>query len=227
MPLTLTVPPAAEPILRDQAKQHCRIDDAHEDRLIDRLITAARRYAERITGRAFINQTWQQSFDRFPPMDRFGPGPGMRRNDFMDGEYGLGRAIMLAKAPLVSVTSLQYFDDTNTQQTWASSNYTVDAASVPGILTESYTGVVLNQWPDTFSVRNAVTVTYVAGYGTSWESVPADLIEAMLCLIGHWYINREEVASEIANFQAQSVPMMATMLLEYYRIYDERIFAFV
>jgi hypothetical protein len=223
MPLSLIAPPSVEPVSLAQATAQCRVVDAAENAIFNGLITAARQYAERITGRAFINQTWQQSFDRFPPMVRFGPGSGMRREDFTDGEYGLGRAILLFKAPLVSVTQIQYLDNTNTLQTLASSTYTVDPAAVPGVITESYTGTVLNQWPDTFGVRNAVTVQYLAGYGASGSNVPVDLQQALLLIIAHWYVNREEVV----DGAMARVPMAAAEILESYRIYDERIFAFV
>lgn len=61
MRLDLVTPPAAEPILRAEAKLFLRVDAdiTVDDTLIDGLITTARMQAEEITGRALINQTWR------------------------------------------------------------------------------------------------------------------------------------------------------------------------
>lgn len=223
MPLSLITPPSVEPLSVAQAAEHCRVVDAAENDIFTRLITAARRYAERVTGRALINQTWQQQFDSFPPAVRYGQWAGARRNDFTDSEYGLGRAILLGKSPLSSVTSIQYLDTNNTLQTLSSSDYVVDAGSEPGVIIESFTGTTLNQWPPTFGIRNAVTIQYVAGYGAAGTNVPEDLLQSMLYLIGHWYASREEVGEGIM----QNVPMAATEILRTYQIFDERIHAFI
>lgn len=61
MRLELVTPPAAEPILRADAKLFLRVDSdiMVDDGLIDSLITTARMQAEEITGRALITQTWR------------------------------------------------------------------------------------------------------------------------------------------------------------------------
>jgi len=88
MALSLTSPPATEPIALADAKAHLQIDHAAEDDYLeDFLIPAARRYAETLTHRSFITQTWVLR------LNGFGGGP-----------------IYLPRPPLVSITSVAYTD---------------------------------------------------------------------------------------------------------------------
>ena len=66
MPLTLTTPPATEPITLAEANLHLKVDTTDDDSLITRLIAAARARAEWHTGRAFITQTWTLHLDAWP-----------------------------------------------------------------------------------------------------------------------------------------------------------------
>jgi uncharacterized phiE125 gp8 family phage protein len=59
MSLRLITPPASEPVTREQAKNHLRVDINDDDTLIDSLITVARQRAEEFTRRAFLTQTWE------------------------------------------------------------------------------------------------------------------------------------------------------------------------
>jgi hypothetical protein len=63
MHLTLTAPPALEPMSLEEAKLHLRLDDVAEDDLIAHLITAARLHVERSHGLALIAQGWHDGQD--------------------------------------------------------------------------------------------------------------------------------------------------------------------
>lgn len=127
-----------EPITVAEAKTHLRVDGASEDIYIGALITAAREYVERVTGRALGTQTWDVWFD-----------------DFAD-------EMELPRPPLASVTSITYTDVDGNSQTATGSLYTVDTAQVPGRVYLAY-----NQtWPSTQSIRKAVKIRYVAGSST-------------------------------------------------------------
>jgi uncharacterized phiE125 gp8 family phage protein len=67
MSLSLTTPPATEPVTLAEAKAHLKIDTADEDALIATLITASRARAEWYTGRALVTQSWVLRLDTFPP----------------------------------------------------------------------------------------------------------------------------------------------------------------
>lgn len=176
MGLKRTVDPAAEPITTAEAKTHARVSTSADDSYIDSLIKAAREQVEAYTGRALINQTWQLTLDAFP-CDRF---------------LGLSLAqsgIEIPINPLGSVSSIQYVDWDGNTQTWASGNYTVDATKEIARIVPGYQVT----YPVTRSVINAVTVTFVAGYGATAASVPESFKLAIKMMVAHWYDNRAEM----------------------------------
>jgi uncharacterized phiE125 gp8 family phage protein len=148
-------------------------------------ITAARQYVETFTHRALITQTWDLKLDGFPSED-----------------------IWIPRSPLVSVTSVSYVDTAGVTQTWAATNYSVEAPAGP----EAGPGRVIPNYgvsyPSTYGVPNCVTVRFVAGYGAA-AAVPAGIKAAMKLMIGHWWINREAVT--LVNLA--EVPLAAHSLL--------------
>ena len=186
MSLTQTSAPGVEPITLQQAKDHLRVSHNDEDAIIEPLITAARQHVEAYTKRALITQTWAWSMDAFATL------------------------LSPPLPPLQSVSSIAYIDAAGDSQTLASSNYRVDSASEPARITEAYD----TTWPTTRQVTNAVTVTFIAGYGDAGHDVPQPIIQAMLLLIGHWYENREA----LAPVNLMPVPMAVDALLSPYRV---------
>lgn len=185
--LTQTVAPASEPLTTAEAKAHLRIDDSADDGYIGNLITAAREYAESYTRRQFIDATYTWKLDSFPHCDE----------------------MELPVSPISSVTSITYTDSAgNTGQTLSSSIYDVDTDSeTPRITLDP-----AENWPSTEAGRaHVVTVTFVAGYGSSASDVPESIRQAMLILIGHWYENREAV---VVGSNATRVPMAVESLLD-------------
>jgi len=154
-------------------------------------ISTARQYAETFTHRSLITQTWDLKLDGFPSGD-----------------------IWLPRAPLVSVTSVSYTDTAGAPQTWAATNYSVDALvgpeCGPGRVIPNY-GVY---YPSTYGAPNCVTVRFVAGYGAA-AAVPAGIKSAMKLLIGHWHTNREAVT--VAGMT--EVPLAVNALLWPYKAF--------
>ena len=93
--------PATEPITLTEAKAHLRVDDSYDDTYINTLITTARLYCERFLNQSLITQTWQLFLDSFP-------------------SNGL---ILLKHGPVISLTSIKYYDSDNTEQTLSSDDY--------------------------------------------------------------------------------------------------------
>jgi uncharacterized phiE125 gp8 family phage protein len=89
-----------------------------------------------------------------------------------------------------------YTDVSGNSTTFSSSDYVVDTYSMPGFIEPAYTKV----WPVTRSVSNAVTITYVCGYGAA-SAVPDAVKSAMKLLIGHWYENREAIGQASAALE--------------------------
>ncbi|MDD3289077.1 MAG: head-tail connector protein [Alphaproteobacteria bacterium] len=196
---TLVTAPAVEPVTLVEMKTHARIDSSAEDDLITALIVAAREWAERYTGRAFINQTWKLSLDKMPE----------------------GNFITLSRPPLVSVSSVKVFDDSDASETWAASNYFVDVASEPGRL-------ALRQgasWPDPARATNGVVIEYIAGYGGASSAVPGVIKTAIKQLVTHWIENRGEAlmapssrGDGTVHQSSLNVPMVIHAILNSYRI---------
>lgn len=136
-----------------------------EDTLLAGLIQAAREYAEGYQNRALITQTWELVLDAWPS------------RDYID----------IPLPPLQSITDIKYKDSGGTEKTLSSSKYIVDTDSFTGRIVLSY-GC---SWPsDALYPSGAIRIRFVAGYGLA-ASVPQNVKQSLLLLIGHWYENRE------------------------------------
>lgn len=184
---TLTTRPSDEPITVDELRQHGRIDDTTDDAWALLAIASARRRVEEETGRALMQQTWTAYMDQFP--------------------CGL---IRLPRPRLISIAAVKYIDPDGEQQTLASSVYQVDGKSEPARF-----GLAHGQsWPATRCQMNAVEIAYPCGYGTSPDSVPEPIRQALLLIVGHLYEHREAVN----DVQLHEIPMGAQWLLDPYRV---------
>jgi uncharacterized phiE125 gp8 family phage protein len=201
-----TEAPLAEPISLAEAKSWLHVDSTDEDVLITALIEAARTHVENFTRRALITQEFEHSLDAFPNSSRWN---GYKYRETRGG-FVCGREIALPNPPLQTVESIQYYDTNGTLQTFASSNYRVDAIAQPGriVLDDN------SDWPDVDERPNAVTIAYTAGYGTPSE-VPSTLRVAMRFLISHWFQNRVHV--NIGNI-VNEIPDTVETLLWQHRI---------
>jgi uncharacterized phiE125 gp8 family phage protein len=100
------------------------------------------------------------------------------RRQFTEHFDGFGRNLIIRKHPIIVVDSLRYIDRAGGEQVYegASGRYEKRPFRLYPALGRP--------WPAT----HHVTVTYTAGYGPL--DAPAQLVQAMLLLIGHWYANR-------------------------------------
>ena len=202
----MTVAPATEPVTLSEAKAHARIDSSADDTLVTNLIIGARQWVEKYTGRALITQTWQMWFDLWPAAAEGwrdglheGPVSGLQQINY----------VSLPRAPLQSVSSVQYYDESDNAATWAASNYYVDTVHEPGRLALR-SGAT---WPVPSRLANGIVIQYVAGYGGSASDVPETIRTAIRQLVAHWYEHRGEASSATAP-----VPLVIQALLEPYRI---------
>jgi uncharacterized phiE125 gp8 family phage protein len=150
------------PVTVDEIKEHLRIDDASENTWLKSQIEAATNQVEIYLRRQLISATWKLHLDEFPDV------------------------IELRKCPLQSISSIQYYDGDNAQQTLSTAAYSVDLNSQPARISRAF-GYA---WPLTYQRPAAVTVTFVAGYG-SRSAVPEQIKLAIKNLVGYRYWNRE------------------------------------
>lgn len=188
--LRLVAAPTIDPVSIAEARAHLRVDESADDGLIAGYILAARAYIEAVTGLALISQT----FD-------------MTLHDFQS-------KIELPRAPVSSVTSIQYYDDANVLQTLSSAIYEIDTARVPAVihLADGY------DWPTVDDRVAAVVVRFVAGYGATPGSIPEPIRLAILLIVGHFYANREQVVVG-AGLIASQLPMGVDALVAPYKVH--------
>ena len=202
MPIQLVTPPTEEPVSLLEAKLHLRVDFDEDDMLIASLITAARQAAETLTGRQLTTARWKQVLDCFPGPSLMGVPAGQT--------FTLpGHAILLAKAPVQSVVSINYLDMGSVNQTMSALTYTVDAACEPARITPVFGQI----WPICLPQIGAVSVTFDAGYGTA-SQVPEGIKSWIKLRLGSLYAHREEVAA-LSRGRIESLPFIDGLLDPY------------
>ena len=189
-------------------KSFMRVDFSDDDSLIAELIKASQNVIETYLNRAITTQTLELYLDRLPFYSDINYPEGTFTAP--DMEYN-SNFIVLPKPPVASVTHVKYFDDSDTEYTYAATNYYVDTIS-------EQARIVLRQgksWPTVTQTRNAnaYVVKYVAGYGGA-SDVPEPIVQAIKLLTTHLYENREAVTSLGVN----AIPYTIGAMLQPYRI---------
>lgn len=154
-----------------EAKAQLRITGTTDDTLINRYIDVATAWAEAYTNRKFLTATCTDYLDDWP------------------------KIIRPKWSPLLTVSSLKYYDTNNVEQTWGASNYQVEIDTEPGRIAP----VTNVDWPELYDMMNPITLTYTAGYGTEASDVPQHYRNGILMLVGHLYENREASAEVAIN----------------------------
>lgn len=138
---TRTVAPTFQPLTVDEVKKRMPVAGDHWDADLRDALTEGIERFENDTAMVCCTSTWQEKLDDWP-------------------ECGFLR---FQRRPVASVSSITYLDADGDSQTWASSNYTLDAnRAIPSVFL-TYNA----SFPSTRGIENSITVTYVAGYSTA------------------------------------------------------------
>lgn len=183
----VTTAPATEPLTLAEAKAQCRVDIDDDDTLLTSLIVAARELVEKNTGRCLVTTVFKAYGDHFAD------------------------EMVIPDPPLVSVGSVKYLDADDVEQTLATTFYQVSSAVEPARLWLKPG----QSWPTISEYKQAVNITYTAGYGAA-SAVPQALKQAMRLLIGAWYEHREEIITGTI-VSALPVPIAAKALMRTYQ----------
>ena len=157
-----------------------------DDSLITAVIKASGGYFEKITGRDLINKTYKTYLDKFPCRDDISYYSGV--SPLLPALKDNG--IKLRKSKLQSITSIEYYID-SVLTTWASANYYI--TDLP-----DYSSIYLIEngiFPVVDYRKQAVKITFVAGYGADATFVPEDVKQALLQMISYLYENRGDCAN--------------------------------
>lgn len=177
----VVTPPAVEPVVPSDLRAHCRVDD--DPTYLIGLETACREVFEDLTRLTLVNTVYTASYDHFPHC---------------------GGGLVIPKRPLVSVSSVTYYDEAGTQQTLDASTYLVDSAGLWGRVVPSPTAMQTSSpWPATQCHRpNAVVVTFTAGHGGDATTVPQKYKLAIAQHVEASYMER----AAISDIKYQPVP---------------------
>ena len=138
MLLTRTVAPTYSPVSLLDAKEHLRIDADADDRVIERMLSAAVGAIGEMTGRSLAAETWQLGLD------------------------GITGDLTLPKSPVTAVSGIAYYDNNNTSQTYSLSNVNVSLSDDRAVISLK-SGCA---WPVTTRRPDAVNITFTTGYTT-------------------------------------------------------------
>jgi len=177
-----TTDAASEPISVTEAKDHLKVDASDQDTYIGTLITAARTYCENYCERSFISQTWVAYLENF------------------------SWDIELERGEVISVTTVEYYNDSDVLTTVSSTLYNVSGRIIRPI--DSWPSVNTD-WPE------AVVITFITGYGATEADVPEAINQAIKIMIGSWFENRQEV---MVGTVPRAVPFAAHALLDQYKL---------
>ncbi len=154
----LVSPPSETPISLAEAKAHLRVFHDDDDALIAAHLAAATAHLDGfggILGRCLVTQSWRQDLGAFP----------------------CDRKLRLPLAPVASVTHVKYRDASDAEQTLSTSVYAGPLVDALGPFVALKSG---QSWPSTYARDDAVSVTFVAGYGAA--SAAPEPIKAALKL---------------------------------------------
>ena len=179
-----SVAPANLPVTVAEAKRKLRLtvsDTTHDSELL-RHIESATEIFERDTDTAVISQTFLHYEDQFPTT---------------------GKELHLSQRPVQSITSVKYQDDDDVQQTLATTEYVFDPRR------RTIRLAVDKTWPSITSQKDAIEVTYVAGFGTGPENVMRMVQEGILCKVAElFYGNSPEAMKYMQAYDSIVGSMM-------------------
>lgn len=185
----VTVPPVGQPVALADLKMALRVDHDDEDVELARLIGAAVAQIDGPDGIgvAMMAQTWRLVLDGWPASG----------------------VIDLPGWPVGAVTEIAYDPADGSAAVLDPGAYRVVSGMDP-VLVERVAG---QAWPVLRSGSGSVRVTYTLGAALAAD-VPADLVQAVMHIAGHYYRHREAVVTgTIANV----LPMSAASILARYR----------
>ena len=186
--------PALEPVTLDEVKDHLRLSGTAEDVYLEALIKAARQEVEAWTGRAMISRAVTLDLAAWETVS----------------------PIPLLFPPVASITSVTGYSNDAVGTTVTSANYFL-------------TGSRLAQAPNTAGwsseaerAQLALRVVYSAGYGSTTETVPMGLRQAVMMYVADLYETRQSevvgtiVARSGLNWQSMASPYRVNKLTEVY-----------
>lgn len=179
-----------EPVSLSLMRQHLGISqstDTARDAIISARIVSARIMAEFITGSAITLSSCTAYARQFK------------------------KRILFLKAPLISVQSITYLDQSDQRQTIPISYYVVDTVNSS---VEPKNG---KSWPFALDQANSVQINYTAGYASA-ALVPQNLKDAIMYIVSTWEVFQNSMETVM---RPSTIPFAAIQLLQPQKDYRE------
>lgn len=182
-----TVPQAALPVAA--FKEHLRLgsgfaDDGLQDTVLESFLRAAMAAIEARTGKILIERDFNWTLTHWRD----------------------AQEQALPVAPVSAIISVVLIDRNGQETTVPVTDWRLVADTQRPRLAAM--GACLPSVPQSGSVR----IAFVAGFGPTWEYLPADMAQAALLLAAHYYEYRHDTAGAVG-----SMPFGVTTLIERYR----------
>lgn len=181
--------PMVEPLLLAEVKDHLRLDGPDHDAGLGALIVAARNVVEQHTGLALISRPVAVFLDDWPNSRVAMPWWQGTADGSLSALQRETDQVPLPVRPVDTITSVTIKDTLGQENTWAAEHYQLKPGMMPVL------HCVTGSWPQPGQPVDGIRVTLTAGFGDSWNDVPADIRQALLQLIAHQYTNRGDTPS--------------------------------
>lgn len=165
---------------------YLRVTCEEDEAFVEELLLAACELVEAESETNFINKSYREVISTFPTPRIYVDERRVIESETVRINSNLDYPLKLTEAPLVSVTSITYYDANGEAQ--AFTDYTVDV--VNNFIQPSLN----NRWPQTQYRTDAVTVLYVAGKNSV---IPRMAKQAVRLLVSHWYNHLDAVSEKM------------------------------
>ncbi len=179
--------PVAEPVLLAELKDHLRLDDSVDDAALGALVSAARTMVEAHLGLALINRPIAVYLDAWPSAPTLADSPwwpGVREGAITE----MGRAVHFVRLPVrpvQAVLSVHTLSADDVETVWGPEHYYLKPGNAPALYRKQG-----HAWPVPGRTADGIKITVTAGFGDSWNDVPAAIRQALLLLAAHLFTNR-------------------------------------
>jgi len=209
-------PTATDLISTATAKEFLRVTHSNDDTLIASMIAGAIEVAQNFTNRKFLEYEYKLVMATWDDVYVSNSYSGNLYRDVATSLSSYGgyysrwtglQQIQFPYPPLISVTHVKYYDTSDSETTWNSSNYNVGKFMNQKGFIEIKDGV---STPSLYKRDDAIEIQFKCGYGTSSSDVPDAIKQAILLIVGKMYELREDSVSRL--------PKASEYILEPYRI---------
>ena len=117
--LSVVTAETAHAITSTEAKNWLRVDGSDDDTVIGNLIIASHNWAKRYTGSSLTAQPLKMSIDSIYDADI-----PIKEGSYVGIDQDITRrSIILPQSPVASISNVKYYNDQDTESTFASSSY--------------------------------------------------------------------------------------------------------